>query len=570
MLLCTAAFCLVMTAFGIGASPAADTSSWIEQVSHCIRERLTDKAHQTGLACRGEPIGSARLMSAIYEEHRFEPIWLDAEGLRPTAKVLIRTIMQADREGLRPSDYHLNALQSLLAEMSAGVLTSDRAADWADADMLLTDAFLLMSSHLSAGRLNPETLHYDWVIPEKTIDIMKVLNTAVTTAHFDQFIEQLSPDHPGFIHLRAALRRLEAVANQGGWPPIPEGPTLRAGDHGLRVLILRDRLRIGGDLPVQGTSDVSELFDDAVLEAVKRFQRRHGLKPDGSVGAQTLAELNIPAQARVRQIALNLERWRWLPHVLGRRYIVVNTAAFGLTAVEDGRAVLRMRVVVGRPARRTPVFSAPVQYMVINPSWTVPPTIAVEDMLPRLIKDAGYLDHQPIKVYYGWNENAAPIDPHTIDWRAYGKNNFPFRLVQEPGSSNPLGRFKFVFPNPFLIYLHDTPNHRAFGKVQRDFSSGCIRVEDARALAAFVLEGDPHWSVGRLRSAVNKGRERVVRIKNPVTVYLLYMTAWVDDNGELQFRKDIYHRDRHLEQALKRTAPALSPLMEAGDPAAVQ
>jgi L,D-transpeptidase YcbB len=567
-----AAIILAMTAFGAGVLPASQTSPLIEQMSHCIRERMTDRDHLSDFVCRGEPISGIQLMPAVYEERRFEPLWLDSRGLRPTAQALIRTIEQADREGLRPSDYHLNAIQSLLADMSDGALplSPDRAGDWADADMLLTDAFLLFSSHLSAGRVNPETLHNDCVNTEKTIDIMKGLPAVVTGAQFDQFIEQLSPDNPDFLRLRDALHRLQAVADKGGWPTIPEGPVLKAGDHDMRVLMLRDRLRIGGDLYAQVTSDIPDHFDDPVVEAVKRFQSRHGLEPDGSVGPQTLEELNIPARARVRQIELNMERWRWLPHDLGRRHIVVNTAAFDLAAVEDHRVVLRMRVVVGRPARRTPVFSAPMQYMVINPSWTVPPTIAVEDILPRLVEDAGYLEHQTIKVYRGWDDNAAPIDPHDIDWRAYGRNNFPFRLVQEPGSNNPLGRFKFMFPNRFSVYLHDTPNHRLFGKVQRDFSSGCIRVEEAPSLAAFLLEDDTEWSAARLRSVVRKGREQVIRIKEPVTVHLLYMTAWVDENGELQFRRDIYQRDKDLGEVLEAKAPALSPLMEAGMPSAVR
>jgi len=567
------AFCLAATSWGPGLSWSSEAPVFIELVGQHIRERIKDNKNPAALICRGEPLSGFRLLPLFYEERRFFPVWLDAAGLRPITQALIRTIEQADQEGLQPSDYHLDPIAAMLADMESGALmtTAGRAALWSDLDVLLTDAFLLLSAHLSGGRVNPESLHKDWVLSEKTIDILKVLHTAVTEAQIDQVIERLSPGHAGYANLRTALRQLRGVVEKGGWPRIPDGPTLQPGDRDARVLTLRDRLKIGGDLEGEALSEAAPEHFDAPLEAaVKRFQSRHGLEPDGLVGRATLVELNIPARERARQIELNLERWRWLPHDLGKRYIEVNTADFSLSAVEDHQIVMRMRVVVGRPARRTPVFSARMAYMVINPYWTVPFTIAVEDILPKLVEDVSYLEQQSLKVYYGWDDSAPAIDPRHIDWRAYGRNHFPFRLVQAPGAHNSLGQMKFMFPNRFSVYLHDTPNRALFGKVQRDFSSGCIRVEDAPSLAAFLLKADPDWSVERLQTVLKTSRQHVIRIKDPVPVHLLYMTAWVDADGEVQFRKDIYKRDRALDVGLKRKPQTLTYSLEAALPQVVR
>jgi L,D-transpeptidase YcbB len=559
------AFCLAVTAFGTGASSAFESSSLGEVVSSRIRARIADKENHRRFECRGEPICSIRFMPLFYNERSFVPVWLDTNGVRPIAHALIRTIETSDREGLRPGEYHLESIRSMFQVIESGALVTDddRAGFLADLDILLTDAFLMLSSHLSGGRVNPETLHSDWVLSEKTIDLMKVLHTVVSEAQIDQMIEQLSHVHPGYAGLRKALARMRALAATGGWPQVPGGPILRPGDSDMRVTLLRERLIIGGDMDGAHITDPPEIYDANVASAVAFFQKRHGLEPDGILGTRTLAELNVPADERVRQIELNLERWRWLPHDFGRRYIEVNTADFSLSVIEDQRVALRMRVIVGRPARRTPVFSASMDHMVINPTWTVPHTIAVEDILPKLVEDVSYLENNAMSVYQGWDDNLSPLDPRAIDWRDYGKRYFPFRLVQDPGPSNALGRFKFMFPNRFSVYLHDTPNRNLFGKVQRDYSSGCIRVEDAHALASYLVEEDPEWNGNRLHAVLKSGRQQVVRIKQKIPVHLLYMTAWVDEDGDLHFRRDIYKRDRALDVALKNMPTTLSPALEA-------
>jgi L,D-transpeptidase YcbB len=543
---------------GAAVQSPSEATTVIEQVSDRIKERISVVDHQKGFTCQGEPICGIQLIPDFYMERQFMPVWLDSSGLRPTGHALIHAIEQVGLDGLQPADYHLGAIHAMLTEMETQAsLPLDQQADqWAQMDLLLTDAFLLLSSHLSGGRVNPETLHTDWVLSAHSVDIMAVLHNAVTESQIDQALDRMRPAHDGYAGLRLALRQLHGVEEQGGWPTIPDGPSLRPEERNDRVVALRQRLQMEAAPVAAELPEEVDRFDSDLVESLKRFQARHGLEPDGTVGRRTLEELNVPVKDRIRQIELNLERWRWLPSDPGDRYIRVNIADYSLRVVERKEVVLSMRVVVGRPMRRTPVFSAPMTYMVISPYWTVPLTIAVEDMLPKVIEDDSYFDRQAIKVYYGWEEGSAAVNPRQINWGAYGKHNFPFRLVQEPGPSNALGQLKFMFPNNFSVYLHDTPQRSLFGKVQRDFSSGCIRVENALALAEYLLKDRPDWTPEKLRVAIKKNQQQILRVEPPLPVHLLYMTAWVDEKGVLQFRKDIYKRDIQLDRALKERHPA--------------
>ncbi len=281
------------------------------------------------------------------------------------------------------------------------------------------------------------------------------------------------------------------------------------------------------------------------------FQARHGLAADGVVGAKTLAALNVPVAERMEQIELNLERWRWLPRDLGSRLVVVNIAGFELAAVdEDGRS-LEMRVAVGRSYRRTPVFSDEIRYLVFNPSWEVPATLAVRDKLPEIRQDPGYLEQQGFVVLRGWGEDQREVDPDEVDWASLGPGNFPYRLRQSPGPLNALGRVKFMFPNRFNVYLHDTPDREVFARSERDVSSGCIRLEKPMELAEWLLAGSARWDRQMIDRVVAAGDETVASLERPVPVHLLYWTAWADDAGVVQFRRDIYGRDAALGAVLE-------------------
>lgn len=563
--------CYVWT---LTAPDYADASHYFfPRVQARIEQLVMEEAHRQGYACNGEPICGLQLIPVFYKERGYEPVWFDRDGLRPSVRALLRAIRKVDQDGLRPSDYHLSAIIRVLDRLDDGVFPPDesKAAQWADLDLILTDAFLLLGSHLSGGRINPETLHADWLVSERSIDLIGVLHKAATHTQIGHAVDQLRPVHSGYMAMQEALRRLRQLEIQGGWPQIQSSRTISPGDEGIQVLKIRRHMVISEDLSDQKVPNMPEMYDEVLKTAVKRFQKRHGLKPDGLIGPKTLGAMNVTVKQRIRQIEINLERWRWLPRDLGYRHIMVNTADFNLRVVENKQNVLEMRVVVGRPARRTPVFSARVDYMVLNPYWNVPHTIAVEDILPKLADGVDYLINQSFKVFRGWSEGAEEIDPSSIEWGDYSKSNFPFRLRQEPGTHNALGQIKFMFPNKFAVYLHDTPQRSLFNHFQRDFSSGCIRVEDAPALAAYMLSGDPVWTPEKLRENLMEGQPKVVHISKSIPIHLLYMTAWVDEDDTMQFRNDIYDRDQDLDTALMQHRPEqLPPLADAHAPGAGQ
>ncbi|GIX48544.1 MAG: murein L,D-transpeptidase [Candidatus Tectimicrobiota bacterium] len=519
-----------------------------QSLPEAVRERLRSRIEAAGeslpLRVGSTPLYATVVLPRFYERRGYWPAWSSAEGLLPRAEELVAAIRDAEREGLDPGAYHLRQLEALLA----AARQHPQPALLTDLDLLLTDAFLTYGAHLLAGKVDPVRLDPEWHANRREADLAAVLQRALETDTISASLQALLPAHPGYAWLRAALARYRALAAAGGWPHVSTGPALRRGDAGPRVAALRRRLAATGDLP--STAGAGGDFDAALEEAVRRFQRRHGLEADGIVGAATLAALNVPAPQRVRQIALNLERWRWLPAHLGRRYVLVNIASFELEVVEEGRRVLHMRVVVGRDYRRTPVFSSTMTYLVLNPSWHVPPRIAVQDLLPLIQKDPTYLTRQGIRVLQGWGAETRELDPQRIDWSRVTAQRFPYRLRQDPGPQNALGRVKFMFPNPFNVYLHDTPARELFAKSERTFSSGCIRLEKALELAFYLLKDHPKWNRDTILEALARGKEQTVVLPQPIPVHLLYWTAWAEADGTVHFRRDIYGRDARLARAL--------------------
>lgn len=548
--------CIGAALAGCGSPPQTEEAGH-ELVAERIRTRIEAAGVVTDLRAGGEPVYESVALPGFYVRRLYRPAWSDTGGPTRLADDLVRALRRADREGLRGEDYHLAAIDTLLAAVradarSGGVIVPDR---WAELDLLLTDAFLVYGSHLLAGRVNHETLRPEWVANRRGADFAAVLEAALESGKVAATLATLAPPHPGFRRLRAALARYRAVAARGGWPTIPPEATLKRGDRGSSVAALRERLQLEDDLWSVVEED-ADLFDEALEEALKRFQRRHGLTADGAVGSGTRAELNVSVERRVEQLELNLERWRWLPKNLGRRHIIVNIAAFNLDVVEDEAVVMNMRVVVGRPYRRTPVFSDTMRYLVLNPYWQVPRSLAIQDLLPRIRTDPSYLAGHKVRVFQGWGPEAREVDPATVDWSAITSARFPYRLAQDPGPLNALGRIKFMFPNRFNVYLHDTPTRRLFEETERDFSSGCIRVERATELAEYLLRRDSRWNRGAILRALDETVDGTVPLPEPMPIHLLYWTAWADRDGTIQFRRDLYDRDAPLWKALRASPPA--------------
>lgn len=522
-----------------------------------VRERIRALLEISGLPARlsvaGAPVHAGSALPTFYERRSFRPAWVDEDGPRPAADSLVAAVAAADREGLRPSDYHLEAIRDL-REQSAGSPGRPDAATLAELDLLLTDAFLAYGDHLADGRVDPVSLHPDWVPSRSGADLVGRLERALAEERVRGSLQDLRPPHEGYRRLRDALDRYRREASDGGWPVVPDGPAVAPGETTDRVRALRARLRAAGGAADPVADGDEAVYGPALEEAVRRFQRRHGLEDDGVVGPATLSALNATAEERARQIRVNLERWRWLPRSLGERHVRVNAADFELEVVEGGEVVLSMRAIVGRAYRKTPVMSDRITYLVFSPFWHVPHSLAVQDQLPLQKQDPGYFQRMGMRVFRGWDAGAPEVDPASVDWSEVSARSFPYRLRQDPGPKNALGRVKFMFPNRFSVYLHDTPGRELFARRGRSFSSGCIRVERAEELAAYLLRGDPAWTPETIRRAMGAGAERTVRLPEAVPVHLLYLTTF-SDGETVQFRPDVYDRDGRVGAALEEAPP---------------
>jgi murein L,D-transpeptidase YcbB/YkuD len=514
------------------------------ELADLLRTRVGTFESVGRLEARGQGVWEETAVREFYQRRRHGPAWLDRGKPSWCAQALALALRRVDTAGLDRHTYHSGSIDILLAK-------ADRLPDdLVDLDILLTDAFLTLAGHHQSGRVDPAALGIVWRASPPKEALVSLLDVALLSGNPGSAVSALQPNHEGYWLLLDALARLRRVEDAGGWGRVLEGPTLHQGDTDARVPSLRRRLLADAGLALDATSPHSWWFDKELEDAVRRFQRRHGLRPDGAVGRETLAAMNVSAAARIDQIELNLERWRWLPADLGHRHVRVNVAAFRLEAWEGRRAVLDMKAVVGLPSRATPMLSGTITHMVLAPYWHMPERIAAVDKLPVIKTDPGYLTRQGMKVYSRATDEE--VDPAAIDWASMtGEElNERFRIRQDPGPLNALGQVKFVFPNPASVFLHDTPTRSLFDRSVRALSSGCVRVEKALDLAGLLLARDPEWPLKRIRAVAAGGRETTVRLREPVPVHLLYWTAFVDDERRLHFRPDIYGWDRNLYRAL--------------------
>lgn len=498
-----------------------------------LQQQLETATAATPPKLAGRTLHSPEPLLAFYRERGFQRVWTEAD-----AGQLIAAIENARSHGLTPDDYHLYALRT--------------QPEGDTRELLLSDAFLTLGNHLLAGKVAPDPTDKEWTVERRRRDLGPVLAQALANDSIAAELEALAPSQRGYARLREARARVAQLSLEAGsWPPIPAGETLRPNGRDPRVEAIRARLRQLGDYTATDAAADASLYDPVLYAAAMRFQLRHGLAADGVIGPATLTALNVPLAQRLQQIDLNLERWRWQPGKLGRKFVLVNIAGFELWVIEDGQLVMKKQVVVGKEYRRTPIFSDRIRYLEFNPTWTVPPKLAVQDKLPEIRRDPSYLARQGFSVYRGWGESRKQVDPATVDWGTLSKRNFPYTLVQAPGPQNALGRVKFMFPNSFDVYLHDTPSQALFQRATRAFSSGCVRVHEAMDLAELLLRTEPGgWTRERIDAIVASGERKVVNLREPIPVHIQYATAWVDNDGGLQFRNDIYSRDDELATAL--------------------
>ncbi|MFL5386884.1 MAG: murein L,D-transpeptidase [Longimicrobiaceae bacterium] len=479
------------------------------------------------LSAGGEALQSADAVKQFYRSVGYRPGWSTPSAALPAAAAL--TGFMGDElpsDGLEPNDYHARPIARLLdPQRRLGM------AERAELDLLLTDAFLTAGHDLLQGRVPPRAVHPAWTVAGRTADVPAVLALALLRGRVGETLVGLRPPGTQYGRLRQALARYRRIEAEGGWSSLP-GRTLRPGDAGAEVAALRARLSAEGALAAAADTAA---YDSVLVEAVKRFQRRNGIGGDGVVGPATRAALNVAVDRRIRQLRASLERERWLPPSLGRRYVAVYIPAYELQGVDGGRVALESRVIVGKEGWHTPIFSAPMSTVIFSPYWNIPPSILAREVLPRQRRDPSYFSREGIE---------AVRDGGAVRYR------------QVPGARNPLGKVKLIFPNAYNVYLHDTSSPSLFARDERAFSHGCVRVEKPLELAEFALAETPGWAHDAVLAAADGPRERPVALSEPIPVYIFYRTAWVDDAGEVQFRRDVYALDTRLEQALASRDPS--------------
>jgi murein L,D-transpeptidase YcbB/YkuD len=497
-------------------------------------------------------------MQGLYEPVAYAPVWFADGRPLPAAHEAVDALLAAEYRGLVPADYDADRLDALLRASATGLPLAGRALGMTDAAISL--AFFRQLSDRRIGRVNPKNLHVDLDIEHKKLDLAAEVRSALAAGRVGRLAVEVEPQLEQYGRVKQALavrRALAAVEVE----PVPEVKKLSPGDTWAGVGALAARLASLGDLGGDEAAALASggVYGERLAAAVKRFQYRHGLAEDGVVGARTLAALNVPPARRVRQLELALERLRWLPEVNPRPLIVVNVPAFRLWAwgpgASAGHPSLAMDVVVGRALdRQTPLFTKEMTFVVFYPYWNVPYGITRRDVVPKLREDPAYLASQEMELVASFGQREAgtsEVTPAAIDALLRGT----LKVRQRPGPANALGPAKFIMPNDADIYLHGTPAKGLFAKARRDFSSGCIRVADPAALAELVLAGAEGWDRARIEAAMAGPREQRVNLPRPVTVDIVYLTAYVESDGSVHFLDDVYGLDAKLEEAIAAGEP---------------
>lgn len=509
-----------------------------------VQQQLAARAGQLrasgGVHLEGLAVASGGLLPDFYAARNYAPVWTEPGRIDE----LLSLLATAEAHGLDSEDYYLSPLKAMRQRVSQ----SDDAALTASFDLLLTESLIRFGYHQRFGKVNPQRIEPTWNFTRQFRPgqaPLPTLTDAVAAPSLAGFLGQWLDRAPLYKTLQDRLADYRGLAVLGGWPTLPDGPALKPGGTDSRLPMLRARLVISGDLP--RTAVAAGVYSDELANGVRHFQERHGLAPDGVLGGRTLAAMNVPVEARIDQLRLTLERARWVLDDTAGEVVIVNVAGYEVFAARDGQPFWRRRAVVGTAARETPIFKGQMTYLDLNPTWTVPPTILREDLLPKVRRNPDYLRRENFSVL---DPQGRPLNAAAINWRAVSDRP-PYVFRQGPGPRNALGRVKFIFPNGHSIYLHDTPGRDLFNQAERNFSSGCIRVEDPLSLAEILLADPVRWNRRALDAAVASGKTLTVRLPKAWPVLILYWTAELDADGDVRFLPDIYRRDAPLLQALK-------------------
>ena len=526
---------ILFTTFASGAGGLT------ESIRQFIDNKPTDKRYEID----NEYLLSGKVLPMFYINRIYAPAWFNQDTLCSNGYVLLDYIRQVDRHGLQPKDYHLFLIEKYVGKILS--FTPMDTGDMMKLDVLLTDAFLLLGSHLYYGKVDPEKEGASWKMqrkePELRLDLK--LEVALTANDPGNGLDLLAPRYRSYWMMKDELAFFLGL-NDHLWPAILSVIAIKPGESNQLLPKIREKLI---KLRYQLSDSISLTFDEELEKQVKKFQADWGLNTDGVIGKATLDDLNSLPFKLINQLKVNMERFRWLPLQVTEKYIIINIANFELDLIEGTDTLISMRAIVGKELRETPVFNERITYIVFSPSWTIPPTILQNDVIPELLKGSGYIDKKNMKLLKPDGSELAYKD---IDWSKISKDNFPYMVRQNPGPENALGRVKFMFPNAYNVYIHDTPSRGYFARDNRAMSSGCVRVEKPFDLAVLLLSDKPEWSPTNIRDAMKQDKEQTVLLKLPVDVMLVYLTAWTDGKDRVQFRKDVYQRDESIMLALNQ------------------
>ncbi len=527
-------------------------SFFLIQTSDQIRAVLERAEPGKPIQVRDFELEKVEEIQRFYANRTFQEAWSESGILTELAYELRFEIKQSQFDGLRPKDYYIDLIDAFFAsfEQNKKSQISNPANELAELDLLLTDAFFKLASHLERGKVDPSQLKSPWDITRKPsrIEAVDLLQQALAQEEVRRPLEQLYPNFSIYKRGREVIRSLQekSKADTLDWKAIKVDKSIKVNDSHAAIPAIRERLIFWGYLKSTEYSD-SKIYDSVLFESVKAYQVRNGMEPDGAIGKNTAAGLNASPLILMDKAAVNLERLRWLPDTIKEVDVVlVNIANYRLDYMQKLDTLFSSKVIVGKSYHASPIFSAPMSYIVFSPYWNIPTSIARNEIIPAVRKNPNYLSQKRMEVI---TASGKPVDPSSINWT--GKN-FPYLIRQRPGADNSLGLVKFMFPNKYSVYIHDTPSKSLFAREDRALSHGCIRLQNPEKFAALLLKDQPQWTESKIKEAMNRDSELIVNLKTKIPVVLVYLTFWADSRGESHFRQDIYSRDAEVLELLKR------------------
>jgi len=518
----------------------------VELISPHIQSLVDDLSNGVLVEIEQEKIYARSVLAKFYQHIEYKPAWKDFEALEQAIKALEGSY----KDGLLPVDYHVDVLRSIFEKLEQSTNQEELSNEWvAKFDLLMTDAILLYAFHLMEGKIDPHSLDVQWNFgyAELPGGDGKALAEAIANHTLLQELQWLRPAIPSYGYLMRELAEYRTIAENGGWGTVTAGGKIDPGDSDPRISQIRRRLEITGDLSDLNNMN-SELYDPALKKDILYFQERHGLEADGIIGKASFAAMNVPVDIKINKIRINLERFRWVTHNLSEEFIIVNIARYRAYVMKNSERVFETNVQVGTDLNKTPVFKSRLQYIEFNPTWTVPRSITVKETIPKIKKDPNYLSDRNMVLLDG---SGKVVPMSSVDFSAISASNFPYTVRQEPGPGNALGEVKFIFPNKYAVYLHDTPSKYLFGKAKRSFSHGCIRTQNPLDLAEVLLEGTV-WDKQKIRETLDSKKTTRALLDEQIDVLLLYWTAGLYQQKSVFFYPDIYERDAQVLIKLDR------------------